>query len=272
MQYDAAYIRQFYDQYGEREWERLQGAPARLVNFHIHRHFLDRFVAAGDRVLEAGAGPGRFTIELARLGAQVTIGDISPVQLDLNRQKVAEAGCEQNVVSRELIDIADLSAFADAAFDAVVCYGGPLSYMLDRTDQALGEMLRVIRPGGHLLVGVMSLLGTTRAALPAVLGLIPAHGLEAIDRVMWTGDLTGELSDGHRCHMFRWQELKELLERHNTTVVGAAASGYMAPGQTLPEMAPEQWERFLEWELAYCQEPGAIDGGTHMVAVARKQG
>lgn len=272
MQYDAAYIRQFYDQYGEREWGRLQGAPAQLVNFHIHRHFLERFIKPGDQVLEAGAGPGRFTIELARLGAQVTVGDISPVQLELNQVKVAEAGCEAAVVSRDLLDIADLSAYGDGEFDAVVCYGGPLSYMLDRTAQALREMLRVIRPGGHLLLGVMSLLGTTRAGLPAVLGLIPKHGLEAIDQVMWTGDLTGEFSEGHRCHMFRWAELKELLERHGCTVVGGAASGFMTPGQTLPEMEPELWERYLKWELAYCQEPGAIDGGTHMVAVAQKQG
>ncbi|HYF96319.1 MAG TPA: hypothetical protein VD969_29260 [Symbiobacteriaceae bacterium] len=69
MQYDGERIRRFYDDDGEEEWVRLQGEPDRLVNFHIHRHFLGRFVAPGDRVLEAGAGPGRFTIELARLGA-----------------------------------------------------------------------------------------------------------------------------------------------------------------------------------------------------------
>jgi len=39
----------------------------------------------GDRVLEVGAGPGRFTIELARLGARILVSDISAGQLDLNR-------------------------------------------------------------------------------------------------------------------------------------------------------------------------------------------
>ena len=46
---------------------------------------LDDFVSAGDRVLEVGAGPGRFTIELATIGATIVVGDVSEVQLELNR-------------------------------------------------------------------------------------------------------------------------------------------------------------------------------------------
>lgn len=121
--YDAAHIRGFFDTYGEREWTRLEAdAPAR-VNFHRHRRFLERHVRAGDRVLEVGAGPGRFTIELARLGARVTVADLSPVQLALNRR-----------------------AFPDGAFDATDAFGGPLGYVLDGRDRAMAELLRVTRP------------------------------------------------------------------------------------------------------------------------------
>ncbi len=38
-------------------------------------------------MLEVGAGAGRFTVELARLGCSVLVADVSSVQLDLNRQK-----------------------------------------------------------------------------------------------------------------------------------------------------------------------------------------
>ena len=34
---------------------------------------------------------------------------------------------------------------------------------------------------------------------------------------------------------------------------------------------PAMWERFLTWEIQACAEPGAIDGGTHIVAVVRKR-
>src|SRR5205823_8297077 len=88
------HARSYYDEYGEREWYRFDRAPADRVNLEIHRRFLARLVRPGDRVLEVGAGPGRFTIQLAELGAKVCVADISPRQLQLNREKVAEAGQE----------------------------------------------------------------------------------------------------------------------------------------------------------------------------------
>lgn len=135
--YDARHISRFFDEYGDREWERLDAdAPAR-VSFHLHCRYLRRYLKRGDRILEAGAGAGRFTIELARLGADIIVGDVSPGQLEINRKKVAEAGCEQRIVAREHLDITDLSRFPERDFDGVVCYGGPVSYVFDRADDAI---------------------------------------------------------------------------------------------------------------------------------------
>ncbi len=69
--YDPEHISRFFDEYGESEWERLEvDAPAR-VSFHLHRRYLRRYIRRGDYILEAGAGAGRFTMELARLGADL---------------------------------------------------------------------------------------------------------------------------------------------------------------------------------------------------------
>jgi cyclopropane fatty-acyl-phospholipid synthase-like methyltransferase len=95
------------------------------VSFHIHRPYLRGYVQSGDHLLEAGAGAGRFTIELARLGADITVGAVSPLQLELNREKVEEADCERSIVARVPLDITDISRFPDHTFDGVVCYGGP---------------------------------------------------------------------------------------------------------------------------------------------------
>jgi 2-polyprenyl-3-methyl-5-hydroxy-6-metoxy-1,4-benzoquinol methylase len=73
-------VARFYDDYGLQEWLRLDSEARLRVIFQIHRSVLRRFLRAGERVLDAGCGPGRFSIELGRLGAQVTAGDISPVQ------------------------------------------------------------------------------------------------------------------------------------------------------------------------------------------------
>jgi SAM-dependent methyltransferase len=160
--YDREIIRGYFDALADEEWARLEANAEGRVSFYLHRSYLREFIAAGAEVLEVGAGPGRFTLELAALGARVTVGDVSRVQLELNRARVAEAGCEAAVVARKVLDIVDLSDLTSEQFDAVVAYGGPLSYVMERADEALAELLRVTKRGGYLLLSVMSLVGATR--------------------------------------------------------------------------------------------------------------
>jgi SAM-dependent methyltransferase len=273
--YDAVYMRSFYDSYAEREWERFERGPTNRVNFHVHRRLLEEYIKPGDRVLDVGAGPGRFTIELARLGATVHVGDLSPTQLELNREKVTEAGYESAVVAREIMDIVDLSALADGKFDAVVCFGGPLSYLFDRAGEAVDELLRVTRPGGYLLVSVMSLFGTLRLFFDGVLDLIDRHGLQAgMEDIMASGDLPGNINDGHPMHLYRSTELRNLLLQYGAEVIAMSASNFLSPGhdQALTAVMdqPEVWDAVLRAEVEACRQPGALDGGTHLIAVGRK--
>jgi ubiquinone/menaquinone biosynthesis C-methylase UbiE len=272
--YDPERIRRFYNAYGDREWQRFSQAPHDLVNFFIHTHYLKTFITSGMHVLDAGAGPGRFTIELARLGTRVTVGDISDGMLEQNRVRLQEAGFEAAVIARERLDITDLSSFPDDAFDATVCYGGPLSYVMDKADVALAELLRVTKPGGYLLLSVMSTVGATRASLPFVLEVAEQYGLGIVGQVLQTGLLTGEFNRGHAMKMYRWTELQTLLERHPCRVVAASAANYLSVGHedALSPLLqnPKRWEAFLAWELRCCQEPGARDGGTHILAVIQK--
>jgi SAM-dependent methyltransferase len=273
--YDAAYMRSFYDTYGEREWERFERSPMDRVNFHVHLHYLQEFIRAGDTVLDVGAGPGRFTIEMARLGARVHVGDLSPAQLELNRQKVSEAGYESAVIAREIMDIADLSSLDGEQFDAVVCFGGPLSYVFGRAGGAIAELLRVTKPGGHLLVSVMSLFGTLRLYFDGVLDLVERYGLgPGLEDVIATGDLSAEVNDGHPMHLFRSAELMALLAQPGGEVVAASAANFLSPGHRafLESVMdrPEIWEAVLRAEVEACRQPGALDGGTHLIAVARR--
>ncbi|HEY0080935.1 MAG TPA: class I SAM-dependent methyltransferase [Pyrinomonadaceae bacterium] len=274
VKYDFNHISRFFDEYGEREWTRLDADAEGRVSFHLHRRFLERYVKAGDEILEVGAGAGRFTIELAKIGARLTIGDASRVQMELNETKVLEAGLESAVVERKLLDIVDLGAFASESFDAVVAYGGPLSYVMERADEALGELLRVTKKGGHLLLSVMSLVGATRKFFPGVVKWAKERSLDEVVRIIETGDQTGDISAGHHCHMYRWSELKALLERHACRIVEASASNYLSVNhqEVFQQLIddPPMLELFLRWEEEFCREPGAIDGGTHIIAVVTR--
>jgi SAM-dependent methyltransferase len=268
MSYDRQRAADFFDEYGEQEWTRFDDVRFGPANFDVHAHYLRQFVRAGDRVLDIGAGPGRFTIELARLGAEVVVADVSPGQLELNREKVAEAGVEERVVERVLADVTDLSLFADASFDACVCYGGPLSYVVERADEAVGELVRVIRAGGHVLVSAMSLVGAFAHYTDLALELAARDGTEKLEEVVRSGFLPQEPDYGHLpLRLFRWRELHELLSRHGK-VVAAAAAGLLRPSE--PPATPELRDFLVRIELELGAEPAAIDAAEHMLAVLRK--
>ncbi len=258
---------------GLREWERLEQRPADRVALEIHRRYLERFIRPRDCVLDAGAGPGRFTIELGRLGARVTVGDISPRQLELNAAKVSAAGYESAVEERVVLDITDLRRFPDPFFDATVCYGGAISYVIERADEAVSELLRVAKPGGHLLLSVMSLIGSMRFVLPSILEEAARLGLDRVQRTYETGDLDAEQSGGQPMRLYRWETLRELLTRHPCQLVSASASNYLSLGhdEALERISEEYWRVVLDWEFEACAQSGAIDGGQHMLVAVRRR-
>jgi 2-polyprenyl-3-methyl-5-hydroxy-6-metoxy-1,4-benzoquinol methylase len=77
--WDPARAASFFDEHSVQEWERSENGRTPAASLEIHHALLRRFVGHGDRVLDAGAGPGRFTVELARLGADVVALALSPV-------------------------------------------------------------------------------------------------------------------------------------------------------------------------------------------------
>ena len=269
MSYDPQRTAAFYDTYGEQEWARFEQPRMGLANFEVHASYLRQFVRPGDLVLDVGAGPGRFTIELARIGTKIVVADISTGQLELNREKVSEAGTEEAVVDRVVADITDLSAFADAQFDAVVCYGGPLSYVVDGADLAVAELVRVVKPDRHVLVSAMSLVGAVSHYTDIMVELVARDGAAKMEEIVRTGFLPEEPDYGHLpMRLFRWRELHELLSRHGEVVAGAAAGLLRLPEQP---RTPELRELLVRVELDVGAEPAAIDGGEHLLAVVRKR-
>jgi SAM-dependent methyltransferase len=273
FQYDANTIVQYFNEYGVREWDRLVQSPMHEVNLHVHTHYLEKHIAPGNKVLEIGAGPGRFTQVLSRLGAQIVVADISVVQLELNRHYAVELGFDRAVLDRQQVDICDLSQFESNSFDCVVVYGGPFSYVLDRRDLALSECLRVLAPDGVLLLSVMSLWGTIHGFLDGVLATpVPVN-----QKIITTGDIspfTYPERKGNFMHLFRVEELRDWLEKFLLKLIDLSASNCLslAWNEMLKEIKndKEKWDELLRMELEACSAPGCLNMGTHLIAVAKK--
>ena len=276
--YDPDYTRKFYDAYGSHEWDRLDVTAYGILQAIIHADFIGRYIRQGERVLDAGCGPGRFTTTVAKLGAAVTALDLSERQLELAEEKIGEAGLAEAVDAFVPGDITDLSSFPDGQFDAVVCYGGALSYVCGQRHRAASELVRVVRPGGILLTSVMSRYGAMANLVRGpVMDVLRDPEGEHVWRVAEDGDLLGfastQVDMRHPpMHLFTSDELRRLLPGCRVLELAGSNVTTFEGSKTIDEVLGDQqaWATAVELERALNSRPGLVDNGSHIILAAQR--
>jgi SAM-dependent methyltransferase len=271
MTYDPKAVERRYDLAGMAEYDRHDRSPEMRMKLELHMLCLRSFVQPGSRVLEIGPGPGRFTEVLAGMGCSVVAVDISSEQLRLNRERAEGNGYADSVEAWVKADMCDLSALKTESFDSIVAFGGPFSYVFEWRDRAMRECLSVLKPRGLLLLSVMSRWGS----LHAFLEYVPPLPREEVDAVVRTGDIAPDTTpqaaaDGHHHHWFTADELRDFLESHDLTIEFMSASNALSTRWNELLEDGGAFARVLELERQATQAAGALDMGTHIIAVVRR--
>lgn len=103
------------------------------------------------RVLEVGAGPAGLWVEnLDRLpsGWRVTLTDLSEGMATIARERLTAAGTPADAFTIQTADVESLP-FPDGVFDVAIA--NHMLYHIPDRPKALGQLRRVLRPGGALL-------------------------------------------------------------------------------------------------------------------------
>lgn len=108
--------------------------------------FFRRTIPAGSEVLDDGMGPGFFSVLLARQGCHVTAIDYSDGMVAQARERFREMGVSVTAMQMD----AQALEFEDGRFDAVVSRN--VIWNLDDPAKAYGEICRVLRPGGTMVI------------------------------------------------------------------------------------------------------------------------
>ncbi|MBN2565174.1 MAG: class I SAM-dependent methyltransferase [Candidatus Eisenbacteria bacterium] len=121
-------------------------------------------------ILDVGCATGRLLARLAAAGAKRICGaDVAPAILELARMRLRDAGADLRLADAE----ANLP-WPDGAFDVVSLTG--VFHHFTRPARALGEIRRVLRPGGRVLMADACFFTPLREVMNGCLLIRPRDG------------------------------------------------------------------------------------------------
>jgi len=138
--------------------------------------------------LDLGCGPGSWTLDVARLLEANSVGvDRSPSMVEMARMNAKMLGIE-DLASFEVMNITQLLAFADASFDLVHARFLVEALLTPQWSALLLECVRVLKPGGYLLL--------TEAEWPSTSSSAAEHLARMVMDALWKAG-RGFSIDGH---------------------------------------------------------------------------
>ena len=272
-------VENYYDKSTEYEWNRLIRDQYHKLEWDTTQIFLKKHLPKKGLILDAGAGPGRYTVDLAKKGYDVVLLDYSKENVELAKIKVREAKQEKKVKDFIQGTIVNLSQFKDNSFDAVICLGGPLSHVEKKDRQkAVNELIRVAKKNAPIFVSVMG----KYAILLNYIKKWPHEVKDAMhfNRTFIEGDdfnWGSASSNGTKksyCHFFTIDELEKLFPKNKTKLLetvgleGFASAQEKEFAELKDKTIKQNW---LKAHEQLCSTRIAADISSHMLIIVKKK-
>lgn len=240
------------------------------VEYLTTLRYVERYLFPGAKILEIGAGTGRYSHALAKQGYAVDALEPVPYHIEIFQSKITP---EEKISIRQG-NARDLSAFADDAYDLILLLG-PLYHLFTAEDkrQAIREALRVTKPGGLVF-----------AAYCVADASILNYGFKKgnIHRLLEPNDFCGLTMPGYK----PWSTPKSVIEIVRKEDIDALMTGfpverlhYVATdlftehlSETVDAMDDATFEVYLNYHFFLCERPDMLGITHHSLDIFRKEG
>ena len=252
----------FYDQYNEDG--RLSRTRHGQLEYYITMTYIHRYAAKRAKILEVGAGTGRYSIALAKEGLNVTSVELVESNLAVLREN--SKGME-NITSYQG-DATDLSRFADDSFDITLSFGPMYHlYEADEVNRAIDEAIRVTKPGGAILFAFISVF--------AIMYANYFYG-------NWTAGQKENFTDDYKVKHFKEQlftgydvtEFERLFQDKPVDwLTTTGVDGLLEVIEERPDfsLSNEDFKAFTEWYLAFSEKRELLGNTNHLLYICRKR-
>lgn len=237
-----------------------------MVEYLTTMRYIEKYLRPGMRILEIGAGTGRYSHALAQQGYEVDAVELVQHNINIFREKTQPG---EKVTIRQG-NAKDLSMFADDTYDITLLLGPMYHlYTVDDQKQALAEAIRVTKKGGIICAAYC---GNEATMVQYCFG----RGMLKEERYQKLVDpvtFKAQSDPAELFELYRKEDIDALMADFPVTrlhYVGTdMATNYMRP--VIDEMDDEFYEVYLRYHFTICERSDLVGASHHILDVFRKE-
>ncbi len=254
---------QYYNKFNEEKRldSRHGQVEFRVSMKYIHAYIPEEIPKEEVKILDIGAGTGRYSVALANEGYDVTAVELVKYNLGILKSKGSSVKAMQG-------NALNLKKLADNTFDVTLLFG-PMYHLFGLEDKrkALSEAKRVTKPGGIILVAYcMNEYGVLTYAFKE------KHISECMEERRLTEDFHTISREENLYDYMRIEDINVLLEDSGLERIKIISpdgpANYMRP--FLNQLSEEEFEYFVQYQMATCERQDLIGAGAHALDILRK--
>lgn len=255
-------LTQFYTEACDEE-TRLESRHG-SIEFLTTVKYIEPYLTPDCKILEVGAGTGKYSLHYARQGYDVTAIEFVEHNLEVLKSRTEET---MNLRA-EQGDAVDLSRFADETFDITLVLG-PLYHLYTREEQeqAIGEAVRVTKKNGIIAIAYL--------ASDSIMIDWALKGHHMLDGFQTEFDESFKMinSPENLFAAFYIHEFKEMMEQFPVHLEHNIATDGMAHHvkEEIDELSDEEFEMWLRYHFSTCEREELQGYSNHLLYICRKK-
>lgn len=215
------------------------------------------------KVLDIGAGTGRYSVALAEEGYDVTAVELVKYNLGILKSKNSNVKAYQG-------NAMNLKRFEAETFDVTLLFGPMYHlYTFEDKQKALQEAKRVTKKGGYILVAYCM-----NEYCVLMYAFKEGHLKECMEEQRLTEDFHSVSEAKDLYDYVRIEDIDRLNEATELTRVKIVSpdgpTDYMRP--VINAMDEETFQTYIQYHLATCERQDLIGAGAHTLDILKKEG